>query len=89
MVQLIFLKREKINLSIGIKYTDSNVISRMPKIGDVVIKDRGEVKENYVITEEHEHYFLGVAERLKFKECFSKVGFALGEFKIRRRKNEN
>ncbi|MCD2347561.1 hypothetical protein [Clostridium guangxiense] len=67
------------------KYKDSAIARRMPQLGDIVIKDRGEVKDKFVIVEEHEYFFLGVAQRLKYKECFTKASFALREFKIQKK----
>lgn len=67
------------------RYNSSIIAERMPKLGDIVIKDRGEVKDDFVIVEEHEHYFLGIAQRLKYRECFTKASFALKEFKIQRK----
>jgi|GEM_PF-4504006 len=67
------------------RYNSSIIVERMPKLGDIVIKDRGEVKDNFVIVEEHECYFLGISQRLKYKECFTKASFALKEFKIQRK----
>lgn len=83
MVQLFFLMKEEIKLAFKLK--DKCIIANMPKIGDVIIKDKGEVKDNFEIIEEHEYYFVGIAQRLKFKECFTKTSFALKEFKILRK----
>lgn len=67
------------------RYNSSIIVERMPKLGDIVVKDRGETKDNFVIVEEHEHYFLGIAQRLRYRECFTKASFALNEFKIQRK----
>lgn len=83
MVWLFSYKREMIK--VAFKYNSSIIVERMPKLGDIVIKDRGEVKDNFVIVEEHEYYFLGMAQRLKYRECFTKASFALKEFKIQRK----
>lgn len=64
------------------KFKDPKIIARMPQIGDIVVKNRGEVKDNFVVIKEYENYFLTVAKRLKFKECFTKSNFALCEFEI-------
>lgn len=64
------------------KFKDPKIIARMPKVGDTIIKSKGEIKDDFVIIEEYEHYFLGVAQRLKYKECFTKSSFALNEFEI-------
>lgn len=66
------------------RYSDSKIIDKMPNIGDVVVKSRGEVKDNFLIVREYECFFLGVAKRLGFRECFSKSSLALGEFKVER-----
>lgn len=67
------------------KFKDKDIIARMPQIGDIVVKDRGEVKDNFVVIKEYENYFLAVAQRLKFRECFTKASFALKEFEIQRK----
>lgn len=67
------------------KFKDKDVIAKMPKIGDIIIKDRGEVKDSFIVVKEYENYFLAVAQRLKFRECFTKTSFALKEFKIQRK----
>lgn len=67
------------------KFKDKEIIARMPQIGDIVIKDRGEVKDNFIVVKEYQNYFLAVAQRLKFRECFTKASFALKEFKIQRK----
>lgn len=67
------------------RYNSSIIVERMPQVGDIVIKDRGEVKDDFLIVEEHECYFLGIAQRLKYRECFTKASLALKEFKIQRR----
>ncbi|MCR3758463.1 hypothetical protein KYB31_05565 [Clostridium felsineum] len=66
------------------RYSDSEIIDKMPHVGDVVVKSRGEVKDNFKIIKEYECFFLGVAQRLGFRECFSKASFALEEFKVER-----
>lgn len=86
MVQLFFYKKEM--NKVVFRYNNSVINERMPKLGDIVIKDRGEVKDNFVIVEEHKYYFIGVAQRLKYKECFTKVSFALKEFKIQRKEGD-
>lgn len=75
-------------MSTGVRYNDLNIILKMPRIGDVVVKDRGEVKENFIIVKEYKYFFLGIGERLKYKETFSKASFALNELKIQRKKKE-
>ncbi|MFL0251501.1 hypothetical protein ACJDT4_13855 [Clostridium neuense] len=71
----------------GFKFKDNGIITRMPHIGDIVVKDRGEVKDNFIVIKEYKDYFLAVSQRLKFRECFSKASFALKELKIQRREN--
>ncbi|URZ15463.1 hypothetical protein [Clostridium felsineum] len=67
------------------KFSDKDIVEKMPHIGDVVVKSRGEVKDKFIIIKEYECFFLAVAQRLGFRECFSKASFALSEFKIERK----
>lgn len=73
-------------MPVVVKQKDQKIALRMPKLGDIVIKDRGEVKENFIIVKEYEKFFLGIGERLGYKETFSKTSFALNELKILRQK---
>ncbi|KHD38166.1 hypothetical protein NL50_01270 [Clostridium acetobutylicum] len=64
-------------------YNNFKIKAIMPKVGDVIIKDCGEIKDNFVIAKEYENYFLAISARLGFKECFTKASFFTCELKVK------
>ncbi|URZ00642.1 hypothetical protein [Clostridium felsineum] len=62
-------------------YDKESIKGKMPKVGNTILKNRGEIRGEFTIIKEYENYFLAISKRLGFKECFSKASFFTQEIK--------
>lgn len=71
----------------GIKLKDPRIKQFLPNIGDRIVKDIGEVKENFVVVKKYNTFVLGIGDRTNTRECFSLISLVLGEYPIRKAKS--